>query len=115
MPIIACRAGTCADDARGLIMRDGAGQRADRPRAEQARRNRVYLVTAVLPTPPVPGHEDRLRAVTTRDQNPAAQHDALASAGCDPVFVDKASGKLAGRPELDKALMVARAPVTSSW
>ncbi len=28
---------------------DGAGQRADRPCAEQARRNRVYLVTAVLP------------------------------------------------------------------
>ena len=27
-----------------------AGQRADRPCAEQARRNRVYLVTAVLPT-----------------------------------------------------------------
>ena len=29
---------------------DGAGQRADRPCAEQAQRNRVYLVTAVLPT-----------------------------------------------------------------
>ena len=46
--------------------------------------------------------------VSTRDQNPDAQHDALAAAGCDPVFVDKASGKLASRPELDKALMVAR-------
>jgi DNA invertase Pin-like site-specific DNA recombinase len=46
--------------------------------------------------------------VSTRDQNPAAQHDALAAAGCHPVFVDKASGKLASRPELDKALMVAR-------
>ena len=29
----------------------GAGQRADRPCAVQAQRNRVYLVTAVLPTP----------------------------------------------------------------
>jgi DNA invertase Pin-like site-specific DNA recombinase len=37
--------------------------------------------------------------VSTRDQNPDAQHDALAAAGCDPVFVDKASGKLASRPE----------------
>jgi DNA invertase Pin-like site-specific DNA recombinase len=46
--------------------------------------------------------------VSTRDQNPDAQHDALAAAGCDPVFVDKASGKLTSRPELDKALMVAR-------
>jgi len=43
--------------------------------------------------------------VSTRDQNPAAQHDALAAAGCDRVFIDKASGTLASRPELDKALM----------
>ena len=47
--------------------------------------------------------------VSTRDQNPNAQHDALTKAGCDPIFVDKRSGKLASRPELDKALMVARA------
>ena len=46
--------------------------------------------------------------VSTRDQNPSAQHDALTKAGCDPIFVDKRSGKLASRPELDKALMVAR-------
>src|SRR5712691_3505926 len=46
--------------------------------------------------------------VSTREQNPAAQHDALAAAGCEHVFTDKASGKLASRPELDKALMVAR-------
>jgi DNA invertase Pin-like site-specific DNA recombinase len=46
--------------------------------------------------------------VSTRDQNPDAQHDALTAAGCDPVLVDKAFGKLASRPELDKALMVAR-------
>ncbi len=46
--------------------------------------------------------------VSTHDQNPDAQHDALAAAGCAEVFIDKASGKLAGRPELDKALMVAR-------
>jgi DNA invertase Pin-like site-specific DNA recombinase len=48
--------------------------------------------------------------VSTRDQNPEAQHDALAAAGCDPqhVYIDKASGKLARRPELDKALLVLR-------
>jgi DNA invertase Pin-like site-specific DNA recombinase len=45
--------------------------------------------------------------VSTRDQNPDGQRDALAGAGCDEVFVDKASGKLTSRPELDKALMVA--------
>lgn len=46
--------------------------------------------------------------VSTRDQNPEAQQDALRAAGCERVFTDKASGKLARRPELDKALMVAR-------
>ena len=45
--------------------------------------------------------------VSTRDQNPDGQHDALAAAGCDEIFVDKASGKLASRPELDKALLIA--------
>ena len=43
--------------------------------------------------------------VSTRDQNPDSQRDALAAAGCDEIFIDKgASGKLASRPELDKAL-----------
>ena len=32
----------------------------------------------------------------------------MAAAGCDHVLIDKASGKLARRPELDKALLVAR-------
>ena len=52
--------------------------------------------------------------VSTRDQNPDGQRDALvAAAGCDEVLVDKASGKLARRPALDQALLVARA--TSWW
>jgi len=45
--------------------------------------------------------------VSTRDQHPEAQHDALSAAGCQHVFLDTASGKLARRPELDKALLSA--------
>ncbi len=45
--------------------------------------------------------------MSTRDQNPDAQRDAPNAAGCETVFVDKASGKLARRPELDKALLSA--------
>jgi DNA invertase Pin-like site-specific DNA recombinase len=46
--------------------------------------------------------------VSTRDQHPEAQEDALTAANCDRIFIDKASGKLASRPELDKALIAAR-------
>jgi DNA invertase Pin-like site-specific DNA recombinase len=46
--------------------------------------------------------------VSTQDQNPNSQHDALQAAGCTRIFIDKASGKLASRPELDKALDYAR-------
>lgn len=45
--------------------------------------------------------------VSTRDQHPEAQHDALAAAGCEQVFVNVASGKLDRRPELDNALFQA--------
>lgn len=45
--------------------------------------------------------------VSTRDQNPNSQHDALIEAGVAPehIYIDKGrSGKLASRPELDKVL-----------
>jgi len=42
--------------------------------------------------------------VSTEDQNPDSQRDALAEAGCDEIYVDKLSGKLGTRPELTKAL-----------
>lgn len=45
--------------------------------------------------------------VSTHEQNPEAQHDALTAAGCEQVFIDTASGKLARRPELGKALLSA--------
>lgn len=42
--------------------------------------------------------------VSTRDQHPEAQHDALTEAGCERFFIEKRSGKLASRPELDRLL-----------
>ena len=42
--------------------------------------------------------------VSTRDQHAAAQTDALTRAGCTRIFTDTASGTLATRPELTRAL-----------
>jgi len=47
--------------------------------------------------------------VSTRDQHPEAQIDALSAAGCEKVFVDHASGTLAKRPALEEALGYLRA------
>ncbi|MBS3182399.1 recombinase family protein [Leucobacter manosquensis] len=46
--------------------------------------------------------------VSTRDQNPDAQTDMLSAAGCEELFVDHASGKLAKRPALTEALRYLR-------
>jgi DNA invertase Pin-like site-specific DNA recombinase len=42
--------------------------------------------------------------VSTQDQNPALQLDALKSVGCDRIFEEKASGAQRDRPELKAAL-----------
>ena len=42
--------------------------------------------------------------VSTLEQDESMQRDALAAAGCDRLFVDKASGKLESRPALDHML-----------
>ena len=47
--------------------------------------------------------------VSTRDQSPALQIDALHAAGCERVFTEKASGAQRDRPELRAALDYIRA------
>jgi len=42
--------------------------------------------------------------VSTQDQNPALQLDALEAAGCEKVFTEKASGAQRERPQLQAAL-----------
>ena len=46
--------------------------------------------------------------VSTQDQTPALQLDALKAAGCERIFVEKASGAQRDRPELKPALDYAR-------
>jgi DNA invertase Pin-like site-specific DNA recombinase len=40
--------------------------------------------------------------VSTLDQNPNLQTDALTAAGCEKIFIEKMSGTVAERPELNK-------------
>lgn len=47
--------------------------------------------------------------VSTMEQDEAFQRDALNAAGCQRIFVDKASGKLEHRPALDSMLEQLRA------
>lgn len=47
--------------------------------------------------------------VSKRDQNPDSQRDLLTAAGCEVLFLDRASGKLASRPELYAAMKHLRA------
>jgi DNA invertase Pin-like site-specific DNA recombinase len=46
--------------------------------------------------------------VSTQDQNPALQHDALTAAGCERIFTEKASGAQRDRPELAAAIAYVR-------
>jgi DNA invertase Pin-like site-specific DNA recombinase len=46
--------------------------------------------------------------VSTLDQNPDLQHDALQKAGCEKIYTDKASGSVADRPQLDKLKSILR-------
>lgn len=46
--------------------------------------------------------------VSTHDQNPDFQLDALKEAGCEEIFLEKVSGRGRARPELDACLRMLR-------
>ena len=47
--------------------------------------------------------------VSTQDQNPNLQLDAIKAAGCEKVYIEKASGAQRERPELKAMLDYLRA------
>jgi DNA invertase Pin-like site-specific DNA recombinase len=53
---------------------------------------------------PAPGYRLGYARVSTLEQDESLQRDALDAAGCDRIFVDKASGKLDSRPALGAML-----------
>lgn len=55
------------------------------------------------------GYQLGYARVSTLEQDEALQRDALTAAGCDRIFVDKASGTLENRPALDVMLDQLRA------
>lgn len=46
----------------------------------------------------------RYARVSTRGQDDGSQAGDLTACGCEKIFTDTASGKNAGRPELDNTL-----------
>lgn len=61
-------------------------------------------------------HADRLRAVSTDDQNLDLQRDALRAAGCHKIYEDRMSGAKAARPGLAMVTEVARSgDVLTVW
>lgn len=46
--------------------------------------------------------------VSTQDQNPDLQLDALKAAGCEEIFHEKMSGRIRSRPELEACLRTLR-------
>lgn len=60
--------------------------------------------TQGMTTTQATGHRVGYARVSTHSQREDSQVDELQAAGCEKVFVDKASGKLAKRPQLDACL-----------
>src|SRR4051812_24676694 len=58
------------------------------------------IATTTRPTGVLVGYA----RVSTRDQDPALQLDALQAAGCERIFTEAASGAVAERPELARVL-----------
>ncbi|MFG1687734.1 recombinase family protein [Nonomuraea sp. NPDC049269] len=86
-------------ETRSSDLVDSIAFQVDHSQKTRPKTTSQYRVTSPFVTH-FSSEQDRLWA----GQHPRSQRDALAAAGCDRVFIDKASGKLDRRPELDEAL-----------
>jgi DNA invertase Pin-like site-specific DNA recombinase len=68
--------------------------------------DRVFMS---LPVHPLAGQRVGYARISSASQNLDGQTDALTAAGCEKIFTDTASGKLAERPELTLCLGYLRA------
>src|SRR5438552_17298943 len=59
-----------------------------------------------LPVHPLAGQRVGYARISSAWQNLDGQTDVLTAAGCEKVFADTASGKLAERPELTQRLVI---------
>lgn len=75
------------------------------PKAVTESRVSVSGLSGVSDTISGMGHLLGYARVSTADQDPALQHDALENAGCARIETDRASGALTSRPALDRLLL----------
>jgi DNA invertase Pin-like site-specific DNA recombinase len=61
-------------------------------------------MTLAINGAPAPGIQVGYAHVSTQDQNPAQQVEALRRAGCDRIFEEIASGRSSSRPQLKRML-----------
>ncbi len=71
---------------------------------QQSVSQNMVVRTFLIRSAPTMAHLLGYARVSTADQNPDLQHDALKAAGCFRIFADTASGALDERPALSKVL-----------
>src|SRR6266568_7018487 len=71
---------------------------------QQSVSQNMVVRTFLIRSAPTMAHLLGYARVSTADQNPDLQHDALKAAGCFRIFADTASGALDERPALAKVL-----------
>jgi len=87
-------------DSSGIRAGRATGQPAQKPCPKSTAQIPGHLMFVGLPRQPAGVNLVGYARVSTLEQDPALQHDALTAAGVVQVFTDCASGATAARPQL---------------